>query len=72
MDTCRMAKAREAKTGEEGRRNPEERCLDDPSSRTKAIHAFCFQCVGRNSGYQSDIRGCTSKNCPLYLFRPYK
>ena len=54
------------------RKNPDERFLTDPKSKTKAIHAFCFQCMGRDEGYRKHIRDCTSKNCPLYSFRPYK
>lgn len=51
---------------------------EDPTSRKKAIHAFCFNCFGGTAdklpdpGYRQGIRECTSLNCPLYKFRPYQ
>ena len=53
-------------------KNPMDRHLDDPKSIRKAVHAQCFDCMGRSSGYRVDIRGCTSNGCPLFNFRPYK
>lgn len=46
-------------------------------SRRLAINAFCAQCMGcsvdhREQGVIVLIRNCTSKNCPLYIFRPYQ
>lgn len=41
------------------------------SGRSKAagIKAFCLQCVGF---LRNDVRDCTSKGCPLWLYRPYQ
>lgn len=58
-------------------KNPYQKFLERPTP-TRAIRAFCMQCMGTDDpnnpqeGYQSDIRGCTSKGCPLYNYRPYK
>lgn len=67
----KLSKMREARKGDR-MRNPEEVFKDDPTSRAKAINAFCFECMGKSEGYIKHIRECTSKNCPLYNFRPYK
>lgn len=47
-------------------------------SRKNAINAFCFSCFGGtiddlpDTGYRLSIRGCTSTDCPLYKYRPFK
>lgn len=50
----------------------------DPKSKVKAIHAFCYNCMGGtidempDPGWKDAIRTCTAPGCPLYQHRPYK
>ena len=46
-----------------------ERALDGTCSPRAGIKAFCLRCVGY---IRADVEGCTSRNCPLWQFRPYK
>lgn len=46
-------------------------------TRAYAIKAMCAHCVGctkdqTEPGFRSHIKECSSKDCPLYPFRPYK
>jgi hypothetical protein len=41
-------------------------------SRNSAIRAFCHECFFNAKGCQAEIRDCTDKGCPLYLYRPYQ
>lgn len=34
-------------------------------TRSKAIKCMCSECMG----FESDVKGCTDKQCPLYPFR---
>jgi hypothetical protein len=49
-----------------------------PTSKVKAIAAFCFHCNGGTAkkmpdpGWREGIKDCTSRDCPLYNHRPYK
>ena len=55
-----------------------KKALADPRSKTKAIAAFCFHCMGGcenelpDPGWKQMIRTCTARTCPLYPHRPYK
>jgi hypothetical protein len=47
------------------------------STRKNAIHAKCAECVGCTTvsieqGFRESISTCTSKECSLYGFRPYR
>lgn len=55
------------------RKNLIEKWEENPT-RTTAIHAFCFECMGGDSenNPMSDIRNCASIECPLHTWRPYK
>ena len=50
----------------------------DPKSKTKAIAAFCFNCMGGtidelpDPDWKQAIRTCTAPDCPLYPHRPYR
>ncbi|MEN9018066.1 MAG: hypothetical protein ABF331_06135 [Hellea sp.] len=55
------------------------KCRQVKVTRKNAIDLMCFDCFGANlqnaeyeAGTQEDIRNCTCKNCPLYIFRPFK
>jgi hypothetical protein len=55
------------------RKNLIEKWEERPT-RTTAIHAMCYQCMGGDEEYnpRSAIRSCSSGECPLYVWRPYK
>ena len=46
------------------------------NTRAMAINAFCCQCMGGTEDDMTEVRvtvaGCTSPECPLYEWRPYK
>ena len=52
--------------------NPIEKAKQNPNSRVFAIKAFCYQCMGMESGWRNHIKECPSKNCPLFGLRAYK
>lgn len=53
------------------RLNPIERARLKPQSKSLAIKAMCYHCVGGEQAVQT-IRHCTSTCCPLYTVRPYQ
>lgn len=55
-------------------KNPKEKWEDNKTSLRLSINAMCFGCMGGTQGDSAttEIRNCTSHNCPLYLVRPYK
>ena len=52
--------------------NPTEKAKQNPKSRVLTINAFCYECMGFAKSWRNDVRNCTSINCPLFGFRPYK
>lgn len=54
-----------------------EKLRDYPTDRRRIV-AFCHHCMGWEegtampSGIRSDIRDCTSSNCPFFDVRPYR
>lgn len=48
---------------------------ENPHSKSMAIKAMCFHCVGGtseempDSGWKKSISECTAPQCPLYAFR---
>lgn len=57
--------------------NPINRLKRSPHSLRLAINAKCAECMGCTPeafapGFRTDIRSCTSPDCPLYLVRPYQ
>lgn len=53
--------------------DPQEGCEFMQKNPVKAIREFCLDCSG---GSSSEVKCCTSRNCPLYAFRfgknPYR
>lgn len=54
-----------------------EKNIDNTTKPKVAIAAFCAHCMGctlerQEPGWKDSVRECTSTNCPLYNFRPYK
>ena len=50
----------------------EEQALKKAQKKTtpmQAIKQFCCQCVG---DIRIDVINCTSKNCSLWIYRPYQ
>ena len=52
--------------------NPLEKALASPGRHTLAIRAKCWDCEGREPGWQRRVRTCVVKDCPLYHVRPYQ
>ena len=77
MDTVKNLQKARAKKAQNARLgikplNPLEKAKQNPNSRVLAINAQCYDCMGRESGWRNAVKGCTSPNCPLFGFRPYK
>ncbi len=53
---------------------PVERALDDPTSKSKAIVAKCWDCQGGDADpcVSWRIGNCTIKACPLHPVRPHQ
>lgn len=67
--------ARRAAGIEIERLNPAEKAARNPNSRSLAIAAKCFDCMGgehADGGYRRCIRECPSTKCALYQLRPYQ
>lgn len=67
------AVARKA-AGLSARKNPIERAKEDPTSKTKAIAAKCFDCEGQDADpcVSWRIGNCTAPNCGLFPVRPHQ
>jgi len=37
--------------------------------RSHAIRSFCLECMGWQ---RNEVKSCTSPQCPLFQYRPYK
>ncbi|MBI2801252.1 MAG: hypothetical protein HYX63_13405 [Gammaproteobacteria bacterium] len=69
------AKRRELKeTGELEILDPLEKAYRDPTSLKLAIHAMCFECLGRDHdlNVKNEIGSCAAYACPLWDLRPYQ
>lgn len=55
-------------------RNPLQRAAENPTSRTLAIAAKCFDCQGGDAdpAWRWRIGNCTTVACPLVPVRPYR
>jgi hypothetical protein len=47
---------------------------EERPTRTTAIHAFCYQCMGGDEEFnpRKEIKECRAIECPLHTWRPYK
>lgn len=54
--------------------NPRDQALAKPQSKTAAIRAMCWDCLGRGAdgNWQKAIRECEIVKCPLHHVRPYQ
>lgn len=58
--------------------NPLAKVAKFPESRSSAINAKCYECLGgtkedlrTQNSVVNMIRGCSSSDCPLWHLRPY-
>ena len=76
LQKAQAAMAAKRAAGEEIERlNPAEKARAEPKSRSAAMAAKCFDCVGgcnADHGYRRAIRECPAPQCALYAFRPYR
>ena len=77
MNTVKHLQKARAKRTENARSgtkplNPIQKAKQNPKSRVFAIVAFCYDCMGQDSGWRNDVRNCTAPECPLFGFRPYE
>lgn len=74
LEEARKAYQAKLKSGEieVQRLDPIEKSKANPGSMKLAIRAHCYDCVGRDTGYISDIRNCEIIECALHRFRPYQ
>ncbi len=68
---ARKARLESGEAVQSVRLNPIERARLKPKSKSLAIKAMCYHCVGGEQAVQT-IRHCTSTTCPLYTVRPYQ
>lgn len=56
------------------RLDPLARARANPTSKTLAIRAKCWECVGGNSNpnWQKRVGECTIARCGIHPFRPYQ
>ena len=57
--------------------NAVKRNVGNTTSFRLAVNAMCQHCMGctkdhYESGVKGEIRHCSSKDCPLWYFRPYQ
>lgn len=54
--------------------NPTEKALADPKSRSKAIRATCYECLGAEDcpNVRNEIGHCMAFDCALWHLRPYR
>ena len=81
-ELAEMGNARRRELAEAGdlvvEHNLMKKSAAEPKSKAKAIHAFCFNCMGGtidqlpDGGWKDLIRTCTAPGCPLYPHRPYR
>ncbi len=78
-----LAKARQARRdsaerrkagGLKATRTPLEKVAEDPASRTKAIAAKCYDCVGGDTDpcWPWRVGNCDIHDCGLHSVRPHK
>ena len=65
------------RTGEIERTVPKtikEKWEEKKTSTRTSINYMCYQCMGGDMGdnVKKEIKDCSSKDCALYLVRPYK
>lgn len=56
------------------RLDPMQKAKANPASKTFAIRAMCWDCVGGDGtpGWQNEIKLCPVAKCALHHVRPYK
>lgn len=77
LEKARIAQQRMREEGIIPITNPILKHKDKPNSRSLAIAAKCFECMGGTTeespaGWKGEVRSCSSFGCSLHSFRPYK
>lgn len=77
LEKARIAQQRMREEGITPITNPILKHKEKPNSRSLAIAAKCFECMGcteehTESGWRNMIRDCTSVACPPHSHRPFK
>lgn len=54
--------------------DPVQKAMAEPKSRTKAIKAMCYQCMGGGDtpNWRDEVRACKAIHCALHHVRPYR
>ena len=55
-------------------KTPLQKWEEDKMSLRKSVNAMCYACMGGDDGdnVKKEIKDCSSKDCALWLVRPYK
>lgn len=55
-------------------KTPLQKWEEDKTSLRKSCNAMCYACMGGDMGdnVKKEIKECSSKDCALWLVRPYK
>ena len=55
-------------------KTPLQKWEEDKGSLRKSVNAMCYACMGGDMGdnVKKEIKECSSKDCALWLVRPYK
>ena len=55
-------------------KTPLQKWEEDKTSLRKSLNYMCWQCFGGDEGdnVKKEIKECSSKDCALWLVRPYK
>jgi len=55
-------------------KTPLQKWEEDKMSLRKSVNAMCYACMGGDMGdnVKKEIKECSSKDCALWLVRPYK
>lgn len=79
MTALEIARAKVAEMRENGeyvaRKTWREKLEENPTSRSLAINAMCWECAGSGADGNGETKKIIAEcvvDCPLHSFRPYK
>ena len=62
-------KANAAKLKKKNKAVKRYRKVGECFSRKAAMRSFCLMCMGGEADAATEVRSCTAKECPLWLYR---